>query len=130
MVIYRKYAFAVWLSIFIASALVAACGGGEGGGIGSAIAPTLHSVTLAWQPNHETGVNSAGGGYRVTVSGQPAPINVPFNATSGVTPTTTILSLSTGSYTATVQAYAALDVNGGMTGSVSVPSAPITINVP
>lgn len=94
------------------------------------MAPTLHSVTLAWQPNHETGVNSAGGGYRVTISGQPAPINVPFNAASGMTPTTTTLSLSTGSYTATVQAYAALDVNGGMTGSVSVPSAPITINVP
>ena len=133
---YRKCAFAIWFSVFIASTLVAACGGGGGGGTNSVAPlpslgpPGFHSVTISWQPNHETGVNSAGGGYLVTVSGQPAAINVPYNAASGVTPTSTTLSLYTGIYSATVQAYATLDANGGATGSTSAPSAPLTITVP
>jgi hypothetical protein len=106
---------------------LAACGGGGGG---SAPPPTLHSVTLSWQANHETGVNSAGGGYKISISGQPTPIDVPYNIASSVTPTTTTISLYTGTYTATTRAYAALDTAGGATGNLSAPSAPITIVVP
>lgn len=115
----------------ISALLLSACGGGGGGGGGSgAAASTQHSVTLTWAANHEKGVNSAGGGYLVSISGQASPINVPYNAASGVTPTTTTTTLSTGTYTATVVAYAALDANGGTTGSKSASSAPITIAVP
>jgi len=89
---------------------------------------TIHTVTLAWAPNHEKGVNSAGGGYRVAISGQPT-IDVPFN--SGLTaPTSTVTTLQTGTYTVTVSAYAALDAQGGNTGSLSEPSQPLTVVVP
>ena len=106
---------------------LSACGGGGGS---APPAPLPHSVTLSWQANRESGVNSTGGGYQVSISGQSVPINVPFNATTGVTPTTTTASLYTGIYSATVRAYAALDSAGGRTGSTSAPSASISIVVP
>lgn len=116
------------LSALLFAVSLAGCGGGGGGG--SAPASTLHSVTLSWQANRESGVNSAGGGYLVTISGQAAPIDVPYNPTTGVTPTTTTVSLYSGSYTATVKAYAALDSAGGSSGTTSTPSSSITITVP
>ncbi len=119
---------ALAIAAVLASGL-SACGGG-GGGAGSATPPSLHSVTIAWQPNRETGVNSAGGGYLVSISGQGAPINVPYNAASGVTPTSATVSLWTGIYTAKVSAYAALDAQGAAAGSQSASSAPLTIYVP
>lgn len=113
--------------VFIATTmLLSGCGGG-----GAASAPsTSHLVTLSWQANRESGVNSTGGGYQVSISGQAAPINVPYNVASGVTPTTTTTSLYTGTYSATVRAYKALDPQGGTTGSLSAPSASISIVVP
>lgn len=115
----------------LAAAIVAtglsACGGG---GDTPPPAPKAHLVTLSWDANREGGVNSPGGGYQVTISGQPAPIDVPYNASTGVTPTTTTASLNGGTYTATVRAYAALDTAGGTSGSFSATSAPITIVVP
>jgi hypothetical protein len=73
------------------------------------------------------GVNSAGGGYQVAISGQPT-INVPF--TSGLTaPTSTVTTLQTGTYTVTVSAFAALDELGGSTGSLSAPSQPFALIV-
>lgn len=105
---------------------LSACGGGGGGSSPPPV--TIPAVTLSWASNHESGVNSPGGGYQVSISGQPT-INVPY--TSGSTaPTSTTVSLQTGTYTVSVRAYAALDVQGGNTGSLSAPSAPITVNVP
>ncbi|MGV8935099.1 MAG: hypothetical protein ACOH1I_10770 [Gallionellaceae bacterium] len=122
-------------SVFKAAAIVtaamlvlSACGGGGGGGGG--VAPAYHNVTISWVANHEKGVNMAGGGYKVSISGQTTAIDVPFNVASGVTPTSTIKSLYTGSYTATVKAYAALDSSGGTTGSTSAASSSISIVVP
>ena len=100
--------------------LFVSCGGGGGG---SPTPVTTHSVTLTWAPNRETGVNSPGGGYQVSISGQPM-IDVPYTA-----PTTTTVLLKTGTYAVTVRAYAALDAQGGSTGSLSAPKS-ITVNVP
>ncbi len=100
-----------------------ACGGG-GGGSG----PPARSVALAWAANHESGVNRAGGGYRVSISGQPT-VDVPWTSGSAA-PTSTTVALQPGSYTVTVLAYAALDAQGGVTGSVSAPSQSVTVNVP
>jgi len=112
-------------SLFVV--VLASCGGGGGGG-SSSPAPTDHTVTLAWATNHEKGVNSPGGGYQVSISGQPT-INVPY--VSGPTaPTSTVTTLPMGAYTATVRAYAALDVQGSNAGSVSAPSQSIIVNVP
>ena len=106
--------------------VLSSCGGGSDGS--SPQPATIHTVTLAWAPNHEKGVNSAGGGYQVAISGQPT-IDVPF--TSGTTaPTSTVTTLQTGIYTVTVSAYAVLDAQGGGTGSLSAPSQPFTVVVP
>jgi hypothetical protein len=114
---------------FVTAAIVlvaglSACGGGGGGTVSS----SPRSVTLAWAANRESGVNRAGGGYQVSISGQPA-IDVPYTSGSAA-PTSTTVSLPPGSYTMTVRAYAALDSQGGNTGSLSAPSQPLTVNVP
>ena len=106
-------------------AVLSSCGGGDGG---SSPPPGNHTVTLAWAANHEKGVNSAGGGYQVAISGQPT-INVPFTA-GLTTPTSTVTTLWTGTYTVTVSAFAALDALGGSSGSLSEPSQPFTLIVP
>jgi ABC-type glycerol-3-phosphate transport system substrate-binding protein len=113
--------------VLIALAQLAGCGGGGGGG-GSNPPPGPHTVTLSWVPNHEKGVNSAGGGYQVSISGQPT-INVPY-VSGPAAPTSTVTTLSTGNYTVTVRAYAALDAQGGGTGSISASSQSIIVNVP
>ena len=112
-------------SLFVV--VLSSCGGGGGG---SPPPVTNHSVTLAWAANHEKGVNSAGGGYQVSISGQAAPIDVSFNGST--TPTSTMTMLQTGSYQVTVTAFAALDAPGAPpgSGSVSAPSQALTVNVP
>jgi hypothetical protein len=113
------------LLIVLLAAGLSACGGGGGGS-----SPPARSVALAWEANRESGVNAKGGGYRVSISGQPT-VDVPYTSGSAA-PTSTTVSLQPGSYTVTVLAYAALDAQGGVTGSgsVSAPSQSITVNVP
>jgi hypothetical protein len=121
----RLPAYRLAVAALFALVLSSCGGGGEGG---SSTAPeTNHAVTLAWAPNHEKGVNSAGGGYRVAISGQPT-IEVPF-AFGLAAPTSIVTTLRTGSYTVTVSAFAALDAQGGSTGSLSEPSPPLTVIV-
>ncbi|HEX9584074.1 MAG TPA: fibronectin type III domain-containing protein [Gammaproteobacteria bacterium] len=102
------------------------CGGGGGGSAATPV--TTHSVTLSWQPNRDSGVNRPGGGYQVSISGQPT-IIVPY-ASGPAAPTSTTVSLTTGSYTVTVRAFAALDSQGGNTGFLSASSAALTVKVP
>ena len=121
-----KFSIRVQLASLLIALILSACGGG--GGAAAPTPVTAHTVTLAWAPNHEKGVNSTGGGYQVTISGQPT-ITVPY--TSGpAAPTSTVTTLQTGTYTATVRAYAALDAQGGSAGSLSAPSQSLTVNVP
>lgn len=129
MIVFPGRAIKFLLLIISITLLLSACGGSGGGGGGGGASST-HTVTLTWNPNHEKGVNSTGGGYKITIGGQAVPIDVPFNAASGVTPTSKVVTLSSGSYTATVSAYAALDAIGGSTGSTSANSSSITIKVP
>ncbi len=114
--------------VLAASAHLAGCSGGGGGSSPPPppVVVTNHTVTLSWAPNHEKGVNSTGGGYLVSISGQSMPISVPFTSTSIMT------TLQTGTYTVTVTAFAALDAQGGTTGagSVSAPSQTLTVSVP
>jgi hypothetical protein len=87
-----------------------------------------HLVTLSWGANHETGVNSAGGGYKVSISGQ-SPIDVPYASGAGAQ-TSTTTRLPPGTYTVTALAYARLDAQGGSSGSASAPSQTVTFTVP
>ena len=113
--------------LLVASGL-AACGGGGGGS--DAPTPTPlgpATVTISWNANRETGVNRAGGGYEISVTGQPTR-DVPY-ASGSAAPTSTVFTLPTGTYTASVRAYAALDAQGGTTRTYSTASN-LTVTVP
>jgi hypothetical protein len=106
----------------------ATCPAGQlcsGGACASPPPPRL--VDLRWDASHDRGVNQAGGGYLVDISGK-GTIDVPY-VTGAFAPTTVSTTLSSGIYTVTVRAYAALDAAGGMTGSKSAP-AQINLVVP
>lgn len=119
----------VSFSVLLSAALLAACGGGGGSSAPPAAPPTMHSVTISWLPNREAAINSPGGGYIVRISGQPA-INCPFGLPSPcLSPTSVQVTLLTGTYSATVVAYSALNAPGG-SGSTSAPSVPLVVNVP
>ncbi len=111
------------LASLVAATALCACGGGGSG----QSAASARTVTLAWQASHESGVNRAGGGYQASISGQPG-IDVPYVSGSAA-PTSTRVFLQPGTYTASVRAYAALDAQGGNTGSLSAPSQAITVQV-
>jgi hypothetical protein len=68
-----------------------------------------------------------GGGYHVSISGQPT-ITVPSSGSTA--PTSTVTTLQTGTYTVTVTAFAALDALGGSAGSLSAPSQSLIVKVP
>jgi hypothetical protein len=120
----NKTVIVLLLAIAVSSLVDCRGGGGEA----SSTPTTTHSVTLSWNQNRESGVNKAGGGYAVSITGQPT-ITVPYVSGSSA-PTTTTVVLNTGTYTVTVRAYAALDAQGGGTGSISAQSNPYTLVVP
>ena len=94
----RIYLFRVVISA-ITFIFVGGCGGGGGGG-GASPPATNHAVTLNWNASRESGVNSLGGGYQVSISGQPT-IDVPYAPPGPRAPTTATTSLLTGVYTVT-----------------------------
>ena len=114
--------------LLIAAVHLAGCSSAEDGRSSPPVPVTNHTVTLAWAPNHEKGVNTTGGGYHVSISGQ-ATINVPY-ASGTSAPASAVTTLQTGTYTVTVTAFAALDAQGGSAGSLSAPSQSLIVNVP
>jgi hypothetical protein len=115
--------------VALLAAAAVSCGGGGGGSDAPAPTPTPTptpiptptptpaptpsgpaTVTLSWNANRESGVNRAGGGYEVSLSGQPTR-DLPY-ASGSAAPTSTVYTLPTGTYTASVRAYAALDAQG------------------
>jgi len=103
---------------------ISACGGGGGGG--GPAGPS--SVTIAWDANRESGVNRMGGGYQVMISGRPS-IDVPY-VSGPAAPTSITVSLEPGRYSVTVRAYAALNSQGGNTGSLSADSQVLMLDIP
>jgi ABC-type glycerol-3-phosphate transport system substrate-binding protein len=115
--------------LLIASAHLAGCGGGKSAGGSSPPVPvTNHTVTLSWAANREARVNAAGGGYQVSIGGQPT-INVPY-VSGPAAPTSTVTTLQTGTYAVAVRAFATLDAQGGSTQTFSAASQQLTVNVP
>ena len=122
------------LALLIFSALIQiSCGGGNNN------APsTVHTVSISWNPNRETAVNTLGGGYKVyystnfgfNISGFGVNVvDVPFVAPPSA-PTTTSLQLASGNYYFRIVAYSALNPPGGNSGSTSPPSNQIALTVP
>lgn len=120
----RRSALKVMFAVIAFPLFLTACGGSSS----AAPVPTSHTVNISWAANREAAVNSTGGGYTVAISGQ-SPINVPYVSGSAA-PTTVSTTLMSGSYTATVTAYSALNPPGGTTGSKSVASTAVNITVP
>ena len=118
---------ALMCASLIAVSFLAACGSGDNASFEPifSLPSTTHVVTLSWAPNRETSVNSAGGYYEVTISGQPT-FTVPYTVTSVST------VLSTGNYKVTLRAHATLDSQGSTTGAgtFSAPPAPLSVRVP
>jgi hypothetical protein len=111
--------------------------GGCGGGSTISCKTTACSVTVSWAANREAAVNSSGGGYTLYYSNTPGfnltdsgvtSVPVPFNGTA--TPTSTTLSLFSGTYYFKVVAYSALNPPGGSGGSTSAPSAQQSLTLP
>ncbi|MEX1057652.1 MAG: hypothetical protein WED11_07965 [Natronospirillum sp.] len=100
------------------------------GGCGAEARASIDStVTLSWDANRESGVNSTGGGYRVyhsTTSGfhidNANVTDVPH--ASGTTPTSTTLTLSSGTHYIKIAAYSAFNPDG------STPSNQLTVTAP
>ena len=76
-------------------------------------------VTISWNANRETGVNQPGGGYEVSVAGQPV-IDLPYGSGPNA-PTSVTVRLLPGSHTVSVRAYAAFDAQGGTARTFSAP---------
>ena len=120
--------------LLLCSLLLAACGGGGSDSAAPPAAagpppPPPPNVQVSWTANREAAVNSAGGGYKVyyaSTSGfsVPAPnvVDVPF--VSGSAPTSTRLTLPSGTHYFKVVAYSGLNSAG------SVPSTQMSITVP
>ena len=129
------------LALLVIPALtLIACGGGDGTAPASSPAtpPTIRTITLSWNANRETAVNTAGGGYKVyysTTSGFDitdagvSVIDVPFVAPP-TAPTSVSVDLLSGRYYFRVVAYSALTAPWGSGGSTSMPSAQSSVLVP
>lgn len=111
--------------MLLAAGLVA-CGGGGGSEADSAPAGPA-AVTLAWNASREANVNGPGGGYEVAISGL-APIDVPY-VSGPAAPTSTTVTLPSGTFSVTVRAYGALDAQGGTTRTYSAASQILTVRL-
>jgi len=102
------------------------CGGGGGGEADNApMGPA--AVTIAWAPSREASVNRPGGGYEVAIGGL-EPIDVPY-ASGTAAPTSTTVTLPSGTHAVTVRAYGALDATGGTTRTFSAASQVLAVRL-
>lgn len=118
--------------IFFIILLLVACGGG-GGSSGEP-----KTVTVSWETNRESAVNTSGGGYEIYYSKTSnfdieyagvTVIDVPY--VSGTTaPTSKSIELSPGTYYFKIVAYAEISQPGTGSPSRSDPSTQLKVVVP
>jgi hypothetical protein len=135
---YRKVT-ALLALIVLPALLQISCGNGDSSADTTTVSPpTIRAVTVSWNANRETAVNTTGGGYKVyysTTSGFDISdagvgvVDVPFVAPPA-TPTSVSLQLVSGQYYFRVVAYSGLVAPWGSGGSTSAPSAQIALLVP
>lgn len=104
--------FPLLVSLALLASMSIGCSSGGGG------SSTVSIVAVSWSENSESGVNSAGGGYKVyysTTSGFSVSganfVDVPW-VSGPAAPTTVNLSLATGTHYIKVVAYSALNPSG------------------
>jgi hypothetical protein len=120
--------FPLLISLTLLVSVIIGCGSGSGGDGGGS--STTSTIAVSWIENSESGVNSAGGGYKVyhsTTSGFSVSgagfVDVPY-VSGPIAPTTANLSLATGTHYIKVVAYSALNPSG------SPASTQIAVTVP
>jgi len=135
---YQKLTALLALIVFSAMLQISCGNGGSNADTTIVSPPTIRAVTVSWNANRETAVNTPGGGYKVyysTASGFDISdagvgvVDVPFVAPPA-TPTSTSLQLVSGQYYFRVVAYTALVAPWGSGGSISAPSAQVALLVP
>ena len=109
--------------IILITVILTSCGGSSGGGGGSGDASgdaivNLKTVTISWNANLETAVNSTSGGYKVYYSttsgfaiGSATSVDVPYTSGS-YAPTSTDISLEPGTYYFKIVAYSGINRDG------------------
>lgn len=113
------------LAALFAAALVACGGGGGSEADNTPVGPA--AATIAWNASRESNVNRPGGGYEVAISGM-EPIDVPY-VSGAAAPTSTTVTLPSGSFSITVRAYGALDAQGGTTRTYSSASQVLAVRL-
>ena len=114
------------VTVLSCSLVLAACGGGGGGGGGGSSA---RNVQVSWTANRESAVKSTSREYKVSTSPSARSDNTTppisnFLLPAGATPTSTNLTLTSGTHHIKVVAYSTLNTTG------SAPSAEIAVTVP
>lgn len=115
------------------------CGGGDGGFKTTVPAGEPSDILVTWDANHETNVNTVGGGYKLYYSRvQSFDINssltvmkdIPY-VSGPLAPTSTLLTdLLPSTYYLKVVAYSAFNPPGGTNGSESLASEEFSITIP
>lgn len=107
-------------------------------GTGTSTPPPTYNVSVNWNANRETAVNTTGGGYTVYYSTSAGfnigdagvtSIDVPY-VSGALAPSAITVKLATaGTYYFKIIAYSALNPPGGSSGSQSAVSAEISVTV-
>lgn len=134
----RRYLFIPLIFLFGIISIIASGGGGDGTPPPPLVCDGGSAVTVAWNANRETAVNSSGGGYVVYFSQSsgfnPGDSNVcsqdvPY--VSGTTaPTSAIIEPPSGTWYVRVAATSQLNAPGATGGSESAASSQTTVVVP
>ena len=114
-------------AVLLITVILTSCGGSSGGGGGSGDASgdgngggsvITKTVTISWNANLESAVNSTGGGYKVYYSttsgfaiGSAISVDVPYTSGS-YAPTSTDISLEPGTYYFKIVAYSGINTDG------------------
>jgi hypothetical protein len=125
------------LGIGFLAVVLSACGGG-GGGVPPFVCDGGSAVTISWNANRETAVNTSGGGYVVYFSKStgfnPGDAKVcsqaiPYISGSSA-PTSTIINPPSGTWYVRITATSQLNTPGTTGGSESAASCQTTVVVP
>jgi hypothetical protein len=99
--------------------------------------PSATQLVLNWDANHESGVNSAGGGYRVYYAFSPGVntstasfMDVPYVSGSQAPTTVTLTNPSNGTYYFRIVAYSTFSPPNGSTVRRSNDSTEISVGFP
>ena len=97
---------------------------------------SVKKISVTWTPSKNTAVNKNGGGYRVYYSkfsgfniNSASYLNVPYTSGQNTPNSAVITGLSVGMYYIKVIAFSSINPIGGTTGSQSVDSSEISVQV-